>query len=66
MEIWLKLLKEVGFKVIQNKFEHPTFIKGESYPILICIKPLLITFFVRNKAELSCDIFMIKNRSLSR
>jgi hypothetical protein len=40
MEIWLKLLKEVGFKVIQNKFEHPTFIKGESYPILICIKPL--------------------------
>jgi SAM-dependent methyltransferase len=40
LKIWLKLLKEVGFKVIQNKFEHSTFIKGESYPILICIKPL--------------------------
>ena len=40
LETWLKLLKEIGFKVIQNKFEHSTFIKGESYPILICIKPL--------------------------
>jgi len=40
LKTWLKLLKEVGFKVIQNKFEHSTFIKGESYPILICIKPL--------------------------
>lgn len=40
LETWLKLLKEVGFKIIQNKFEHSTFIKGESYPILICIKPL--------------------------
>jgi len=40
LKIWLKLLKEVRFKVIQNKFEHSTFIKGESYPILICIKPL--------------------------
>jgi len=36
LKTWLKLLK----KVIQNKFEHSTFIKGESYPILICIKPL--------------------------
>lgn len=40
LETWLKLLKEIGFKVIQNKFKHSTFIKGESYPILICIKPL--------------------------
>jgi SAM-dependent methyltransferase len=40
LKTWLKLLKEVGFKVIQNKFEHSTFIKGKSYPILICIKPL--------------------------
>ena len=40
LETWLKLLKEIGFKVIQNKFEHSTFIKGESYPMLICIKPL--------------------------
>jgi len=40
LETWLKLLKEVGFKVTQNKFEHSTFVKGESYPILICIKPL--------------------------
>jgi len=40
LETWLKLLKEIGFKVIQNKFEHSTFIKGESYPILICIKSL--------------------------
>ena len=40
LKIWLKLLKEVRFKVIQNKFEHSTFIKGEPYPILICIKPL--------------------------
>jgi SAM-dependent methyltransferase len=40
LETWLKLLKEIGFKVIQKKFEHSTFIKGESYPILICIKPL--------------------------
>ncbi len=40
LETWLKLLKEIGFKVIQNKFEHSTFIKGESYPILICTKPL--------------------------
>jgi SAM-dependent methyltransferase len=35
LETWLELLKEIGFKVIQNKFEHSTFIKGESYPILI-------------------------------
>jgi len=40
LKTWLELLKKVGFKVIQNKFEHSTFIKGESYPILICIKPL--------------------------
>ncbi len=40
LETWLELLKEIGFKVIQNKFEHSTFIKGESYPILICIKSL--------------------------
>ena len=40
LETWLKLLKEIGFKVIQNKFKHSTFIKRESYPILICIKPL--------------------------
>ena len=40
LKTWLKLLKEVGFKVIQNKLEHSTFIKGEFHPILICIKPL--------------------------
>jgi len=40
LKTWLKLLKEIGFKVIQNNFEHSTFIKGEFHPILICIKPL--------------------------
>ena len=40
LQTWLKLPKEIGFKVIQNKFEHSTFIKGETYPILICIEPL--------------------------
>lgn len=40
LKTWLKLLKEVGFKVTQNKFEHSTFVKGESHPLLICIKPL--------------------------
>jgi len=40
LEIWLELLKEIGFKVKQMKFTHSTFVEGESYPILICIKPL--------------------------
>jgi SAM-dependent methyltransferase len=40
LETWLKLLKEMGFKVKQVKFTHSTFTEGESYPVLICIKPL--------------------------
>lgn len=40
LETWLKLLKEIGFKVKQVKFTHSTFTEGESYPMLICIKPL--------------------------
>jgi SAM-dependent methyltransferase len=40
LETWRKLLKEIGFKVKQVKFTHPTFTEGESYPMLICIKPL--------------------------
>jgi len=40
LEIWLELLKQIGFKVKQMKFTHSTFVEGESSPILICIKPL--------------------------
>ena len=40
LETWLELLKAIGFKVKQVKFRHSTFTEGESYPMLICIKPL--------------------------
>ena len=40
METCHELLKEVGFKVKQMKFEHSTFTKGEYLPMLVCIKPL--------------------------
>jgi SAM-dependent methyltransferase len=40
LETWLKLLKAIGFKVKQMKFKYSPFIEGESYPVLICIKPL--------------------------
>ena len=40
LEIWLELLKATGFKVKQLKFTHSTFTEGESYPMLICMKPL--------------------------
>jgi len=40
LETWLELLKATGFEVKQVKFTHSTFTEGESYPILICIKPL--------------------------
>ncbi len=40
LETWLELLKATGFKVKQVKFTHSTFTEGESYPMLICIKPL--------------------------
>jgi len=40
LETWLELLKATGFEVKQEKFTHSTFTEGESYPMLICIKPL--------------------------
>ena len=40
LETWLELLKATGFEVKQVKFTHSTFTEGESYPMLICIKPL--------------------------
>jgi SAM-dependent methyltransferase len=40
LETWLELLKVTGFKVKQLKFTHSTFTEGESYPMLICMKPL--------------------------
>jgi SAM-dependent methyltransferase len=40
LKTWLELLKATGFEVKQVKFTHSTFTKGESYPMLICIKPL--------------------------
>ncbi len=39
LETWLELLKATGFEVKQVKFTHSTFTEGESYPMLICIKP---------------------------
>ena len=40
LETWLGFLKATGFEVKQVKFTHSTFAEGESYPMLICIKPL--------------------------
>jgi len=40
LKTWTELLKKTGFEVKQAKFTHPTFVEGESYPMLICIKPL--------------------------
>ena len=40
LKTWTELLKKTGFEVKQAKFTHPTFAEGESYPMLICIKPL--------------------------
>jgi len=40
LETWLELLKATGFEVKQVNFTHSTFTEGESYPMLICIKPL--------------------------
>jgi len=40
LKTWFELLKATGFEVKQVKFTHSTFTEGESYPMLICIKPL--------------------------
>ena len=40
LETWHELLKAIGFEVKQMKFTNSTFVEGESYPMLICIKPL--------------------------
>ncbi len=40
LKTWTELLKKTGFEVKQAKFMHPAFVEGESYPMLICIKPL--------------------------
>jgi len=40
LKTWLELLKATGFEVKQVKYTHSTFTEGESYPMLICIKPL--------------------------
>jgi len=40
LKTWLGFLKATGFEVKQVKFTHSTFAKGESYPMLICVKPL--------------------------
>jgi SAM-dependent methyltransferase len=39
LETWLQLLKQVGFKVKQRKFEHSDFAPGEPPPLLVCVKP---------------------------
>ena len=38
LEIWLGLLREVGFEVKQMDFR-PSGVEGEGYPMLVCIKP---------------------------
>jgi len=40
LKTWLEFLKAIGFEVKQVKFTHSTFTEGESYLMLICIKPL--------------------------
>lgn len=40
LKTWLRLLKDIGFVVKQMKFEHSTFTECESYPMLVCTKPL--------------------------
>ena len=40
LKTWLGLLKATGFEVKQVKYTHSTFTEEESYPMLICIKPL--------------------------
>ncbi|MHC2995545.1 MAG: class I SAM-dependent methyltransferase [Candidatus Atribacteria bacterium] len=40
LKTWHELLKAIGFEVKQMKFTNSTFVEGESYPMLICIKPL--------------------------
>ena len=40
LKTWLEFLKEIGFEVKQVKFTHSNFTEGESYLMLICIKPL--------------------------
>jgi SAM-dependent methyltransferase len=40
IETWHRLLKDAGFKVIETKFEHSTFAKGEYLPLFVCTKPL--------------------------
>jgi len=38
LETWLEVLNEVGFEVINTKFEHSTFTEEESYLTLLCKK----------------------------
>ncbi|UCE65557.1 MAG: class I SAM-dependent methyltransferase [Candidatus Zixiibacteriota bacterium] len=38
VEVWERLLKEVGFRPKQDTFTHSTFAPGEEYPILIGFK----------------------------
>jgi SAM-dependent methyltransferase len=40
LETWIELLKAVGFEVKQMKYKPSTFVNGDSYTILICIKTL--------------------------
>ncbi len=40
LSTWLKILRELGFKVKVSKFTHSQFPKGKSFPELICLKPV--------------------------
>ncbi|MBU7019138.1 MAG: class I SAM-dependent methyltransferase [Theionarchaea archaeon] len=41
LDTWITLLEETGFDVTQQKFEHSTFAEGESYPLMVSIKPVM-------------------------
>ncbi|MFC2061580.1 class I SAM-dependent DNA methyltransferase [Elusimicrobiota bacterium] len=40
LKTWIRLLKETGFTVKQEKFTHSTFDKGKYLPLLLCKKPI--------------------------
>jgi len=37
-DVWLRILKDVGFSVTEDRFIHSSFEEGEYYPILVCQK----------------------------
>ncbi|PKK81924.1 MAG: class I SAM-dependent methyltransferase [candidate division Zixibacteria bacterium HGW-Zixibacteria-1] len=38
LELWPKTLKEIGFEVIETRFDHSEFAEGEDYPMFIGLK----------------------------